>query len=251
MLFDVPPGEREPLRPLFAVFPGLHGCIDAILEGAAGEVATEDLTRPSVALLQLDFDFLAGDPGHPAAEEAVRRIEPPASLAVSSSAWEPLLRRVWGDGLSPYTRVAFRPGDWDRERLAGFVAALPDGFAVRRIDASSAARFQELADSLVYNFPSLDDFIARGVGFGIEHEGRFVSGCSSFTISSHSLEFEIQTHPDFQRRGLATAAASAMIQHCIDVRLEACWDAHNPISAALAAKLGFVEPAPYTAYDVK
>ena len=30
--------------------------------------------------------------------------------------------------------------------------------------------------------------------------------------------------------------------------LEPCWDAHNDISAALAVKLGFVNPQPYTSY---
>jgi RimJ/RimL family protein N-acetyltransferase len=89
------------------------------------------------------------------------------------------------------------------------------------------------------------------VGFGIEHEGRFVAGCSSFAISPHSLEFEIQTHPDYRQRGLATAAASAMIEYCLDHGLEPCWDAHNEISAALARKLGFVEPRPYTAYELR
>jgi RimJ/RimL family protein N-acetyltransferase len=76
-----------------------------------------------------------------------------------------------------------------------------------------------------------------------------VSGCSSFAISSRKLEFEIQTHRDFRQRGLATAAASAMIEYCIGRGLEPGWDAHNPTSAALAGKLGFVNPAPYTAYE--
>jgi GNAT superfamily N-acetyltransferase len=251
VLTNVPPAAREALRPLFAGFPGLHGCVDAVLEGTAGEAFADNLARPAVALLQLDFEMLGGDPGLPAAEQAVRAIAPPASVVVASDSWEPLLRRVWGDLLSPHTRVAFQPGDWDHERLAGLVDALPQGFSLRRIDAASAGRFEELADSLVYNFASLDDFVDRGAGFGIEHKGRFVSGCSSFTISSSSLEFEIQTHPDFRRRGLAAAAASAMIQHCAAAGLEPCWDAHNPISAALATKLGFVAPAPYTAYDVR
>jgi hypothetical protein len=42
-----------------------------------------------------------------------------------------------------------------------------------------------------------------------------------------------------------------MIEYCVRRGLEPCWDAHNQISAALARKLGFVNPAPYTAYEVK
>lgn len=215
-----------------------------------GSVSVDDLSRPRVALVDLDFILLAGDPEAATAETAVRGLGRPANLAPSRAEWAPLLRRVWGDAVRPYTRVAFRPGDWDRSRLRAFIDALPSRFELKRIDVESAPRLAKLADSLVYNFPSLDDLVARGAAFGIEHEGRFVSGCSSFAISSRSLEFEIQTHAEFRRRGLASAAAAAMIEYCLDRGLEPCWDAHNDNSAALAAKLGFTDPTSYTAYAI-
>ena len=249
-LIELSLNDRERLRPLFAGFPGLHGVVDVALEGAMGTVRVDDPVRPRVARIDLDFGLLAGDPNAPAAEEAVRGLSPPFSVVTSSSDWEPLLRRVWGDALQTRTRVAFQPGNWDRRRLAGFKNALPNEFSLGRITVAEAARFAELADSLVYNFPSLEEFAARGIGFGVEFEGCYVSGCSSFALSSRSLEFEIQTHVDFRRRGLATACAAPMIDHCLKHGLEPCWDAHNEASAALAAKLGFVHPAPYTAYEV-
>ncbi len=251
MLIELPPGTREPLLPLFAGFPGLDGCVDAALEGTMGTAHTDDAVHPTVALLHLDFYFLAGDDGAAAAEEAVRRLPKTASIVTSGSDWEPLLRRIYGDTVGTRTRVAFQPGAWERTRLRELMQALPDDFALKRISAADAGRFAELADSLVYNYPSLDEFATRGVGFGIEHDGRFVAGCSSFALSSHSLEFEIQTHPEFRRRGLACATAAAMIAHCLDHGLKPCWDAHNEMSAALAAKLGFVSPAPYRAYEVR
>ncbi|OGO52558.1 MAG: hypothetical protein A2148_08700 [Chloroflexi bacterium RBG_16_68_14] len=251
MLAEVPPAERKKLRPLFARFPGLHGCVDAALEGAMGTAWADEPSRPFVALLHLDFHLFAGAPDSQAAEEAVRSLPSRATVVASDEGWDPLLRRVWGVRLKTRTRVAFSPGRWDQARLRGFREALPEGFALKRITAADAARFAELADSLVYNFSSLEEFVARGVGFGVEHEGRFVSGCSSFALSSRSLEFEIQTHPNFQRRGLASATAAAMIEHCLDHGLELCWDAHNDISAALATKLGFVDPAPYAAYELR
>ena len=215
-----------------------------------GRAWADDASAPSVAMIRFDFYFLAGDPSAAAAEEFVRFLDRRASIVTPDASWEPLLRRVWGERIRTRTRVEFESGDWDRTRLRGFIEALPAGFALKRIGGDDAARFAELADSLVYNFPSLEEFLARGVGFGIEHEGRFVSGCSSFAISPHSIEFEIQTHPDFRRRGLACATASATIQHCIVGRLTREWDAHNDMSAAIAEKLGFVEPAPYTAYEL-
>jgi hypothetical protein len=251
MLAEIPPNKRTALAPLFDGFPGLRGCLDALFEGAMGRAWADDAARPRVALLDLDFYFLGGDPDAPSAESIVRGLEAPWSLAASCGGWEPLLRRAWGQRLSTRTRVEFSaPASWDGERLRGFIGALHAEFTLKRIERGDAERFRDLADSLVYNFDSLDDYIERGVGFGIEHEGRFVSGCSSFAISSHSLEFEIQTHPEYRERDLATASASAMILHCLDAGLEPCWDAHNEISARLATKLGFIAPQPYTAYEV-
>jgi len=250
MLTPIAPTGRARLRPLFDGLPGLHGCLDAALDGGMGEAFADDANEPAVARVLLDFDLLGGDASAPAAIEAARAIEPPASIVPAGAGWETLLRRVWGEALGSRTRVAFRAGGWQRERLRGFIAALPEGFTLRRIGADDVGRFEELADSLVYNFPSPEAFVERGAGFGVEHDGRFVAGCSSFAISPRSLEFEIQTHPDYRRRGLATAAASAMIEHCLERGLEPCWDAHNEVSAALATKLGFVEPRPYTAYEL-
>jgi RimJ/RimL family protein N-acetyltransferase len=250
MLIDLPSDARETLRPLFAGFTGLHGCLDAALEGTMGRARADDARRPAVALIELDFSFLAGDAEGPAAEEAVRALDLPAFVAVSSPICEDVLRRVWGEAVGTHMRAVFQAGPWDRDRLRGFAHDLPEDYTLRRISLQDAPRFEALADSLVYNFQSLDDYVARGVGFGVEHDGRFVAGCSSFAISSRCLEFEIQTHPDFRRRGLATAAAAAMIEHCLDAGLEPCWDAHNEISAALATKLGFVRPRTYPCYEI-
>ncbi len=214
-----------------------------------GEVYADDIERPSMGLVDLDFYIVAGDAHSPDAEDAVRRIELPASIVTSGGAWESLLRRVWGESLRTRPRVAFSPGNWERTELDA-LRDIPRDFALQQIRPQDAGRFAELAESLVYNFDSLDDFSKHGVGFGIEHNGRFVSGCSSFAISSKSLEFEIQTHPDYRRRGLALATASAMIVYCLDHGLEPCWDAHNSMSGALATKLGFANPRPYTAYEL-
>jgi RimJ/RimL family protein N-acetyltransferase len=251
MLAEIAPTAREVARPLFVGFPGLHGIVDAALEGTMGTVRADDATQPTLAVIEMDFYLLAGDPKALSAEDVVRGLSPPWSAVTSSEDWESLLRHVWGSELRTRTRVAFRPGNWEGRQLRRFIETLPNGFTLKRVTAEDAARFGEFEASLVYNYPSLEEFVERGIGFGIEHKGRYVSGCSSFALSSRSLEFEIDTHPDFRNRGLAAACAAAMIEHCLHSDLEPCWDAHNEISAGLAAKLGFTEPAPYTAYEVR
>jgi GNAT superfamily N-acetyltransferase len=249
MLTPVPAIEREPLRPLFEGFPGLHGIIDSVIEGVLGKAWADDISQPRVARLELDFQLIAGDPSAPSATDELRALPEGASLAIPDS-WTDLLLDAL-DTVQPYDRFDFgQPERWDRTQLASMRESLPGGLAIERITADSVGAFAPLADSLVYNFQSQDDFLARGIGFGIREGDRFIAGCSSFAISSRSLEFEIQTHPDFQRRGLALATGSRMIEHCLDSGLTPYWDAAHEGSAVLAERLGFGERRPYSAYRI-
>ncbi len=249
MLRPVAPNERERLRPLFEGFPGLHGVIDSVTEGVLGEAWADDPERPTVAHLELDFHLLAGDPGSPEAAEVLRSL-PAGEHVAAPDPWVDLLIEC-RESLQAYDRFDFgQPEQWDRQRLASRRESLPEGFALERITAETVGAFEALADSLVYNFESREDFLARGVGFGVRHEGRFVAGCASYAISSRSLEFEIQTHPEYQRRGLALVTGSRMIEHCLESGLVPCWDAAHEGSAVLAERLGFGERRPYVAYRV-
>ena len=109
----------------------------------------------------------------------------------------------------------------------------------------------DLDAALIYNFRSCQEFMARGVGVGILHQGTFVSGASSAAVGRGKLEIEIQTHRQFRRRGLARAVAAALILYCLEHGIEACWDAANEPSAALARQVGFHSTGKYEAYRLK
>ena len=84
---------------------------------------------------------------------------------------------------------------------------------------------------------------------GILHQGRFVSGAAAAAVGGGKIEIEIQTHPQFRRRGLARTVAAALILYCLEHGIEACWDAANEPSAALARQqLGFHSTGKYEAY---
>lgn len=249
MLTPIPPDSRAPLRPLFNGFTGLHGVIDSVLDGILGDAYADDLANPRVARLELDFIAIAGDPEAPAAADALRALAPGEHLAIPE-AWTSLLLEVRADNLQPYDRFTFTPAPWDRSALAALRESLPAGFVLERITKNNLEPFEMLADSLIYNFHDPDDFLSRGVGFGIRPHtsNEFVAGCSSFAISRRSLEFEIQTREDHQRRGFALVTGSRMIEHCLDNGLEPAWDAAHEGSARLAERLGFVNRQTYTAY---
>lgn len=244
----LPPDQRKHIRGLYKGFPGIHGAIDSALEGVLGKVFVDDPSQPRVARIVIgDFHAIAGDPQAPAAAEALLAVPDRDYLAVADS-WHELVRRTLPSARA-YDRFAFSaPAKWDRERLASLRGSLPAEFELQRIDAETVAAFRALNETFVDNFASLDEFLRLGVGFGVTKDGKFVAGCSSYTISSRALEFEIETRRDHWRRGLALVTGSRMIEHCLDSGLEPCWDAAHEGSALLAEALGFVQGQRYTAY---
>jgi hypothetical protein len=249
-LLQAPAHVREGLHPLFADFPGLHGAIDSALEGLVGDVFVDDPAMPRMAQVSFDdFYCLAGDPSASAAREAVLSVTSEEYIA-APAAWQELIRTR--KDIREKQRFAFSaPKTWDRDHLAGLQTSLQHGLALERVTAENIEAFEKLERSLVANFGTHANFLARGVGFGVTNEaGEFVAGCASYTISSRSLEFEIQTRPDHQRRGLALVTGARMIEHCLESGLEPCWDAAHEGSALLAERLGFVGRRPYTAYQV-
>lgn len=248
MMLEVPPASRRALRPLFAACPGVRGLVAAILSGEMGRAWADDLTNPTVAVLHLDFHVFGGRPT-PAAVSAALSLMPPQGFIVAPDDWNEVLRAKLGPSFRTYTRYEFDSADWNRDRLQGFIDAVPAGFEMKRVDASNVAALRDLADAFVYNFDSLDDFLARGIGFGLWHEGRFVSGCSSFSIGGGMLEIGIDTVREFERRGFAKATAAALILYCLDHGLEPCWDAAHSASANLGEAIGFRGRRPYTAWS--
>ena len=245
-----PAQTREALRPFFADFPGLHGAIDSALEGLVGDVYVDDPVSPRVAHVAFDdFHCLAGDPAAPAAREAVLSVMSEDYIAAPPS-WQSLIRTR--KDIREKQRFAFSaPAAWDHDHLAQLQTSLQHGLTLQRVTAETIDAFETLEHSLVANFGTHANFLARGVGYGITNEaGEFVAGCASYTISSRSLEFEIQTRPDHQRRGLALVTGARMIEHCLEHTLEPCWDAAHEGSALLAERLGFTNRSTYTAYQV-
>jgi GNAT superfamily N-acetyltransferase len=250
---ELSPEDHPMLRPLFSDFGlRLHGLIEAVCSRDFGRAWVDDPVSPSVAVSHIDFWLIGGEPGAPAAAEAVRMVTR-GTIVTAGGAWDDVVRETLGAAAQERTRTGFATShrhEWDRARLREMAASLPEGFAIRRITASNLATFLDVAKDFASNWRSHEAFLAGGVGFGVFEGDRCVAGCGSFTLANNRLEVEIDTEPAYRRRGLARAVAAALILHCLEAGIEPCWDAHNPESAALAQQLGFVEPYPYTVFAV-
>jgi GNAT acetyltransferase len=162
-----------------------------------------------VALAVLDFHFLAGDPLHPNALPLFKLLKPGDVVIAPTPAWQHVIAATYPSALAVYRREAFRAEQFDIGQLRRFCQALPIGFELRPVRLEEVTQFAtDLDPALIYNFRSHEEFITRGVGVGILHQGMFVSGASSGAVGGGKLEIEIQTHRQFRRRGLATLRSS-------------------------------------------
>ncbi|WP_158280752.1 GNAT family N-acetyltransferase [Pararcticibacter amylolyticus] len=118
-------------------------------------------------------------------------------------------------------------------------APLPDGFELKRIDASMLKMAGSVVPQFFWN--SYDDFLANGVAFGVVRDGRPVSIAFSAYIKDRNLEIGIETDLHYRGKGFALQSCHALINYCLDNDLTPVWSCRkeNTCSLRLAEKLGF------------
>lgn len=222
--------------------------VQACLQGRMGRVQT--LGKDSALASIGDFCFLAGEPS----PELLTAADAPI-LVPGSAGWEALIREVLGERAVPFTRYATRrePENFRRDRLIHFTRSLPHGFSIHTMgrEIYFTLMEEEWAWDLCGCFAGASDFLERGLGFVVTHNGMLVAGASSYAACDGAIEIEIDTRPDFRRLGLASACGARLILECLTRGIYPGWDAHDGRSLALAEKLGYRLDHPYTAYWVE
>lgn len=197
-----------------------------------------------------DFCFLSGRP----VPELVEKADAPI-LVPDGDGWAVLITELLGRRAVPFTRYATRhvPENFDYDKLKSFTKALPEGFQIAPICKGMwpVMMARSWSCDLCGNFTGGADFERRGLGFAALWEGEPVAGAASYAVCDGAIEIEIDTNPDFRRRGLATACGARLILACLDRGIYPSWDAHDRRSLSLAEKLGYQLDRPYTAYWVE
>lgn len=132
------------------------------LQGVMGQAAANgDYTAGMIA--NRDFAFLAGKPDR----ELVRQAAGPI-LVPRTEDWEPVIEEVFGERAVKEVRYAIKkePEVFDREKLTGFVSALPEGYRLRLIDEELVPVLlaEEWSKDLCAAFESPADCCERGWG---------------------------------------------------------------------------------------
>lgn len=253
MITKVPENQRQLVKPFFEEFEDT--LIRSYLEGHMGEAWVDDLDHATAAQITVSiFTFFAGDPNTPAVEALLRTIPEDVLIITESEDWQQLIETIHAGAFEKYSRYRFENSAdaFDRQHLQNLVNQLPLDYTVRIIDETviEMPSLHELSEDFTGNFESAEDFLNRGIGYAVIHEGEVVSGASSFSVYDEGIEIEVGTHPDYRRKGLAAVASAALILDCLDRQLYPNWDADNIGSVKLAQQLGYILKEPYDTYYV-
>jgi hypothetical protein len=110
------------------------------------------------------------------------------------------------------------------------------------------AMYENMPGSVIprYFWKDAQQFLNRGIGFSLLHEGEVASTAFSAFIFDNMLEIGIETAKEQVGKGFALQTCSALIDYCMENKLEPIWGCklENQGSFKLAQKLGF-EPTLY------
>lgn len=245
---------RKKTAPLFAGWD--ETLITSCLQGIMGQIYVNEecggLPESAAAVLG-DFCFLAGKPDRELAGHDFGRDF--LIMVPQNEAWSEIIEEAWGERAFRRMRYAIKkdPSCFDREKLLEYVKKLPEPYQLHPIDKElyRQCREQDWSRDLVALFPTFEMYEQLGLGMAVTKDGEIVSGASSYSRYREGIEIEIDTSKAHRRRGLATAAAAALILKCLDKGLYPSWDAQNLWSAALAEKLGYTRDHDYPVYEIK
>ena len=221
------------------------------LQGCMGEISPDDLENPKAAMLTLgDFCFFGGEPSETLVKQAAVFI-----LVPQNQDWAQAIESVWQDGVTKGVRYAIQkePDIFNLEKLSQYAHSFDGAYSVQLFDREiyEAALAESWSKDLCSLFPNYEDFKSRGMGAAVLFQGQLVAGASSYSAYHGGIEIEIDTKPEFRRKGLATACGARLILECLARGLYPSWDAHDLRSVMLAEKLGYHRDKPYPVYFLK
>jgi GNAT superfamily N-acetyltransferase len=249
----VPSEARSSLVRLFAAHHRDRAIIDCVLEGHVGQAFADDFAAPTVARLDCGpFAALAGNPASPAARDLVRHA-PIDWVTPETDAWRAVLETEFAGRIRRIRFVELSSASLDASRLKALSRALPKGYELTQLNAELAeALIRDLGKQwLLDSYASMEDFLARGIGYVVLCEGRAVASAASAVSSLRAIDIDIEVTPAHRRKGLGTAVGAALALECLRRDIEPLWLASNGISVHLAQKLGYLVGGEYETFEIE
>ena len=212
------PVEIEKRNTIAPLFEGIQdSMVIACLQGIMGQAYVARETEPKAALIVSgEYSFFGGGPTSPDARELVQNLFPVNE--------------------SDRTVVIFND-----QLLQRYMDAIPQGYQLAAFDEDlyHQAMAEDWSREFCEVFPSAEEYLNKGFGFGILKEGRLVSGASTMTVYHGGIEIQVATRESYGGKGLAMACSAALIRECVRRGIRPCWDAANLTSKHMALNLGY------------
>lgn len=253
-MLEVPSKDISKIEPLFQ--NTTHTIILSCLQGYMGRAWANNLDNPvSAQIIVGDFCFFAGIPDR----ELIQNIHvgSPSGILLlipESPGWNSLIEEAYPGKFEHFMRYSTKkePEAFHKETLSGNIENLPNEYSLHKIDKTIYQRILQMEQlrDLCSVFDNYESYDRSGLGFVIMHGDSIVSGASSYTVYHNGIEIEVDTLPEYRRKGLALISSSRLILECLEHGIYPSWDAMNEESIMLAGKLGYHFNEAYVTYLV-
>jgi hypothetical protein len=264
MLCDLAPTQFARALPLFDS-PHLALVARSVACGnAPGRFWADDAAVPRIALLwdQGRHLYLAGDDAAASSDalaDLLRQTVLPGMLARGCSRYEAhasneALTRMWTTILPDASARSRLFLTWKGARAPTPALSADPSLQLRPIDEALLRddRLEYAKDvrcEVAGMWGSVEAFLRGGFGYCMANDREVVCWCTAEYVSPGWCGIGIETIEAYQRRGLATATATAFLVHCAAHGIQPHWDcwATNTPSVRVAEKVGL---EPVDSYDV-
>lgn len=219
--------------------------IDQMKTYPHGTVYLDNEKSPNILYFQMPWiNILAGDPSSPMLDQILDLVQP-ALVFYPDLKWKNVLTKKFGEKLEEFTHRTYKSDKLNLKKARRFITKLPDGYTLEQVDQESAEHIDEHLHAFSRTFESVEGYVKNGLGYCIKHEDTVVSHAGSIFPFEKHLEIQVDTDLKYRGKGLATVVCAKLVEYCLMNDITPYWEAHTPISAKIAEKLGFTDPQLY------
>jgi RimJ/RimL family protein N-acetyltransferase len=267
MIVELKPEEFPGIQHLF---PDVHLrlMIDGMVAGnSPARVWTDDAGRPRSAYIWDNryCHYLAGSDRNETFNGSVARlleeeIKPEVlsqgrriyKVYYTPSSWEKIAVRILDEVLPIRAkRCLYR---FEKQSVPGSAYETPPGFLLAPIDGKLLAdrtlgNVEDVTSEINSCWSSIEAFLENGFGFCVRNREEIACWCTAEYVSEGKCGIGVETVEGYRKRGFASLATSALVEHCIESGIAAHWDcwADNVPSVKTAESLTFTKIMDYNA----
>ncbi len=251
-LIEYPVEQSSNLTPIFSNHKYLTAIINSSLQERLAKVLVDDLENPTVCLMTyFAFAAISGDTTSQFIDSLLNAIPfHKVILFPPEDSWYQLLKAKFGMQLvTPKSkRTKFSSNKLDVEHIRSLKRTLPEHLKLEFINEQNANLFNSDFEKHFFDmFGSKEVFLEKGFGYVILDNNEVVGATATGNIPyDNAFEIQIVVNKQYRRQGFATLLAANLIEYSLENGYDPRWDADNDKSAALALKLGYTNPEPWS-----